>query len=422
MDQHSSTEMSRSSPRQLQRQIVVVGAGVIGLTTAILLQEQTARRANINVTIVASEFPVPSPMQRFSDSETLTASASYASMWAGAHYRPIPHFQPMQTAYSRLSSSQQKFHCQLAREKDLALRTAQKMKHLAKSNPEAGVQIVPGFEYLENPPAENLNLQSGDIYASPGDGFRVFSEEELNTLNAKLDNTNTMGTGKVGWACEYSTWVINVHIYCAYLLQKFLQRGGKIVRKRLSHLSEAIDILPVQLIKNTKPVIVNCSGIGVSTDPATKIIRGQTVLVRNPFHSTITRQCADGTWSFLIPRPLSGGTIVGGTKQILDPGTKPRTEEQRSLLENAVRYFPEFVGDVNQFEIIADNVGQRPWREGGMRIEIETDKKEVRGQVEVVHGYGAGGRGYELSWGAAEKICMLVDRCLREGDKRSEKL
>lgn len=57
--------------------------------------------------------------------------------------------------------------------------------------------------------------------------------------------------------------------------------------------------------------------------------------------------------------------------------------------------------------MVRDIVGRRPAREGGLRIEVEeidVDGKERR----IVHGYGAGGRGYELSWGAARDIAALV--------------
>ena len=54
--------------------LVVVGAGVIGLSAANELQETFPGRG---VCIVAAELP-----------NTSSPTASYASMWAGAHYRP----------------------------------------------------------------------------------------------------------------------------------------------------------------------------------------------------------------------------------------------------------------------------------------------------------------------------------------------
>lgn len=52
-------------------------------------------------------------------------------------------------------------------------------------------------------------------------------------------------------------------------------------------------------------------------------------------------------------------------------------------------------------------VGRRPTRVGGMRIEVESRKLES-GQGCVVHAYGAGGRGYEISWGVAQEVAGLA--------------
>lgn len=323
-------------------------------------------------------------------------------MWAGAHYRPIPYLSPSHPQYGALSGEQQQVQSQLANEHRLAVRTAGVMKQLARANPEAGIEIVPASECLENPPAENLALETGDVYAGPDDRFRVYTPTEIEALN---EHTEHNGRGQIKWACEYETYVVNVHVYCAWLLERFLQHGGRTVQKRLNSIGEALQSVP----DPTWPLIVNCSGMNLGNDPKVKIIRGQTVLVRNRYHSTTTRQCVDGTWSFLIPRPLDGGTIVGGTKQVSDPETSARPEEREKLLENAVRYFPDFVSDVKDFELVRDNVGRRPWREGGMRIEID-QLMENGTKVPIVHAYGAGGRGFELSWGAAEEICALVEK------------
>lgn len=383
--------------------IIVVGAGVIGLTTANLLQEQSPEKT---ITIITAELPFDSPITRntSSDNEYESPSADYASMWAGAHHRPIPYLTAEDANYHKLSGTQQRLQSQLAQEHKMTLRTADIMLALARCEPHSGVQIVPAAEYLEAPPPENVKLKAGYSYASSHDKFRVLGQKKLDVLNISRKN------GHVKWGCEYETYVVNPHVYCQYLLHRFQARGGRIVKRRLHKLADALKDVPAA----QHPLLVNCSGIGKFdvTDPETKIIRGQTVLVRNEFDKTLTRQCTDGCWSFLIPRPLGGGTIVGGTKQIGDEEAALRPAERRKLLEDAVRYFREFVSDVDSFDVVQDNVGFRPWRAGGMRIEIDNDVLD--GQTSVVHGYGAGGRGYEMSWRAAEQICELVERCLQK--------
>ena len=62
--------------------------------------------------------------------------------------------------------------------------------------------------------------------------------------------------------------------------------------------------------------------------------------------------------------------------------------------------------------IVTDIVGRRPTRDGGVRLDVErSGRKGV-----VVHAYGAGGRGYELSWGIAGDVASLVLENLEVGE------
>jgi len=46
-------------------------------------------------------------------------------------------------------------------------------------------------------------------------------------------------------------------------------------------------------------------------------------------------------------------------------------------------------------------------------MRVETEKKDTTwGVKHVVHAYGAGGRGYELSWGVADEVVELVKEVL----------
>ena len=342
------------------RPICIVGAGVLGLTTAFLLQEKDPRT---KITIVSAEFPVAPPF-----SEAPRPSPDYASMWAGALY--LPMFGSPQLGDEHL----------------MAVRTAKHMKRIARHNPEAGVQEMRGREVFDFIPKEKAAFRAGDNYAGENDEFRILGQKEL--------------PSDAQWGCEYNTWTVNVHVYCRWLLTNFIQRGGNIIQQKLNNLSEAFEILPGLAL----PLVINCSGRNFDTDPRTNIMRGQTVLVKNQFHKAFWRRNEDGTGCIIIPRPLGGGTIIGGVKQLGDYEAAARPEETRKMLSAAVKYCPEFVSSVDNFEVVTENVGRRPFREGGMRIERES---LGRGR-EVIHGYGAGQRGFELSWGAAERIRDLV--------------
>ncbi|RMZ89182.1 hypothetical protein DV736_g3596, partial [Chaetothyriales sp. CBS 134916] len=342
--------------------IVVIGAGVLGLSTAVHLQKKYPKQS---IAIIAAELPTdPSP------------SVDYASMWAGAHYRAIPGSTP-----------------QLKDEAGLAFATVRTMLRIAKESAEAGVAAMKGVEYYEAVANEIKGIRTGDIYAGPDDNFRVLEQTEL-PKGAK-------------WGCEYESYGVNVNVYCRWLMRQFQGSGGRIVQQKLTSAASAFD-LAARLKLGEVKCVVNCSGRNFDQDPKVRIIRGQTVLVKQQYDKTITRHCADGRRPVLIPRPLGGGTIVGVTLEIGDFETSVREDSRRALLEAAVEFFSDFVKNVDDFVVVKDNVGRRPWREGGVRIEAET----IGGGRTVVHGYGTGGRGYELSWGIAERIVNLVGSSL----------
>jgi hypothetical protein len=56
-----------------------------------------------------------------------------------------------------------------------------------------------------------------------------------------------------------------------------------------------------------------------------------------------------------------------------------------------------------------------------MRVETES-KDTTWGVKHVVHAYGAGGRGYELSWGVASEVAELTKEVLGSQSMAKAKL
>jgi len=108
----------------------------------------------------------------------------------------------------------------------------------------------------------------------------------------------------------------------------------------------------------------------------------------------------------VIPRPQGGGTIIGGTKEENDMTVAASSTTRQRLLNAASLAFPELLDAEGKFDVIRDIVGRRPSRLGGMRLEVERFKNKRF----VVHAYGAGGRGVEMSWGIAEAVVKMVER------------
>lgn len=125
--------------------------------------------------------------------------------------------------------------------------------------------------------------------------------------------------------------------------------------------------------------------------------------------ATVTRQNADGSWTFSVPRNFDGGTIVGGTKEPDNWDSQPSLEVRKSLLEKFAATYPTILGKDGKFTVIKDIVGRRPTRKGGMRLETQ----RTQGGKSIIHAYGLGGRGYELSWGVAEGVINLLKEYLQ---------
>lgn len=67
--------------------------------------------------------------------------------------------------------------------------------------------------------------------------------------------------------------------------------------------------------------------------------------------------------------------------------------------------YPSIAGESGSVTVLKDVVGRRPARHGGPRLERES----IEGGKTLVHAYGLGGRGYELSWGIAQTVLKLVE-------------
>ncbi|KAH6619741.1 amino acid oxidase [Chaetomium sp. MPI-SDFR-AT-0129] len=403
----------------MPQHIVVVGAGVIGLSSALLLQ-----KAGHAVTIVARDFP-----GAFEAMDPV-AKINYTSPWGGAHNRWVP---PHPTLPAHLK-----------REHAFSLRTYAHMSHLHSTHPHtAGITFLKGVEYIERPGPEHHAMSTA---------------ENPNTLNLPgfrlLDPaTDTFpADGRVTWGCEYDTWCVNPMVYCSFLLRRFVNRGGRLLSRELRRPEEAFYLSARELAggfgapsssstpsspptsshgnaETETPIaaVINASGTGLVPDPSMTITRGQTCLVAESCDATVTRQNADGSWTFCVPRGFDGGTIVGGTKELNNWDTRPSEAVRRGLLKRFVETYPGILEGDNQDEgqgrekkekkteltVVRDIVGRRPTRIGGPRIEGEV----VPGAGFVMHAYGLGGRGYELSWGVAEAVVEGVERGIQEAAK-----
>ncbi|KAK7608239.1 hypothetical protein JOL62DRAFT_558678 [Phyllosticta paracitricarpa] len=389
--------------QQSDANIVVLGAGVVGLTTALLL----SKIPNYHVTVIAKHMPGDYDIE-------------YASPWAGANYLPVPGDTPLlQPTPSRFPSTIPimpivtspfnhpfKMHPSSLLAK-LEERTWPELARLASSVPEAAI-------HFQNTVVQN---RSKDVGSAVGTwfaellrtdpwwkdvvpDFRVLPKE---TLPAGIDS-----------ATAFTSVCINTAVYLPWLVGQCLAHGTVFRRGVVAHVADA-----AALHASGRPaaVVVNCTGLGALklggvADANMYPGRGQIVIVRNePGVMTNASGTDDGPDEavYIMQRAAGGGTILGGCLQKGAWESQPDPSLANRIMKRAVELCPALTDGQGpeKLSVIRHGVGLRPMREGGPRVE-----KERVGGVWTVHNYGHAGYGYQSSYGTAEEALRLVQEVL----------
>ncbi|KAJ7089309.1 D-aspartate oxidase [Mycena belliarum] len=361
---------------KLELEVFVIGSGVIGLSTAI-----RALEAGYNVTIFAEIFP--------GDPKTI----EYTSFWAGANHISV-------ATYSDLMH-------QLERE------TMQTFLDLIKEDPLVPVMTRPQINYTETMTPEIQN--------------------QFNHICQFYPDSRSLDAGElpknVVAGVTFTTICVDVPRYLPYLMERFLRAGGKACRAKVSSLSSLISESyhhpTIPRSSNPKSAaVINCTGLGALSlgdvlDTDVFPTRGETLIIRAPWvHHGMTYYNENGDISYIIPRQ-SGDVILGGTFQVDDWHPTSRPETVRAIKERGIRAYPELLPagkranpDINDLDVVAECVGLRTTRKGGIRL--ETTSLDVDGQTfPVIHNYGHGGAGYQTSWGSAKHAIDLLQATLK---------
>ncbi|KAI8814918.1 hypothetical protein BJ742DRAFT_703665 [Cladochytrium replicatum] len=354
--------------------IVVLGAGVIGLTAAIAIQA-TAR---YRTTLIAAATPT-------STADNSPPSHHYTSPYAGAHWRSL--------ALEEL-------------ERELEALTLSKLLELARTSPDAGIYVCEGREYFEKHVEDPWYVARGVV-----GGYREYGSSEL--------------AEGCGFGFRYETVCINVPKHLAWLEGEFVRLGGRIVQRYVKDVRE-LGELDIGEVRVSPACVVNCTGLGSRTlggveDDKVYPTRGQTVLVEAPpdLKFTGTKRNSHRAFNsltdftYVIPR-FDGTVVLGGTYQAHNSSTEPDRATTVSILTRCASMIPELRSlrdayergetSANGFLILKEKVGLRPTRVGGARIVAEK-----MGDVKVVHAYGHGGYGYQSGFATGERVVALVD-------------
>jgi len=215
---------------------------------------------------------------------------------------------------------------------------------------------------------------------------------------------------------SFTSVCINTALYLPWLVSQCLRNGVSFQRKVIQHICDAKKASSDPLTGKVD-LIVNFTGLGANKlggvqDRSVIPARGQIVVVRNKSDRIIgTSGTDDGDdeTCYVMTRAAGGGTVLGGSYQKGDSNSQVDLNLATRIMQRAVRVCPELTGGkgIEGLDVIRHSVGFRPLRIGGTRV----DKEMIDGTW-VVHCYGAGGAGYQQSYGCAQDVMHLVDQAL----------
>jgi D-amino-acid oxidase len=266
------------------RQAAVIGCGVIGLSTARVLQD-----AGFEVTMYARDLPPDTTSNR-----------------SGAQWSPTSVFDP-----ARIDDA---FRAQFIQAAKLSYQR---------------YQTLLGEDYAVR------WIENYDCHDAPASEFLASSAERL--IPELYPEVKSFGPGEHPFPTRYATRVLTMLIepnrYLRALERDVLERGGRIVIRSFAS--------PSDLMTLEEPLIMNCTGLGakqLTGDTQLEPVRGQlTVLAPQPAVDYITLH--GGRYMF----PRTDGIVLGGTFQHgdanleIDPAQVTQIVGEHAAFFNAMR-------------------------------------------------------------------------------------
>jgi D-amino-acid oxidase len=405
--------VSPASSSQNQKHIIIIGAGVTGLSTSLALLTSPSS-SNYKITIIASHIPAD-------------LSPEYTSPWAGGHWRSHVGLSDADAETRSWDERTYKYWTRLLEDGEQDVKVPGK-EGKRESMKEREERIGLGFRTCHYFWGKESDETRG------GDGNAIWFRDvvqDFEILDLEIGRKKAIlpdGKGELTaipegaiMGMKYRSICFDPPRYLSYLFNRVKDLGARIIKAKLDTnqgLSGIVKDAKFQAGEEDIFALINCSGLSarhfLPPSEAAKLfpIRGQTILIKGEASMTTTFVGIPGKHEsemlYVVPRPGSGATILGGCKQVNSWDEDVDGElNERILVDVKGEGFAEELRDSKgEFEVLALQVGFRPGRKGGARCEVEGDGKVDR--VWVVHSYGHSGAGYQGSVGCAERVARLV--------------
>lgn len=358
-----------------RRSALVIGAGVVGLTSALCLA-----RKGFRVTVVADRF-----------------APRVTSVVAGALWEWPPAV-----------CGQHQDGKSLARAKGWSETSYRVFTELARDSA-TGVFVKPVTFYFKRPiredPRQDAKVRE---YKDKVDRFRhdaaLIEEHGVNPALGFRD------------AYTHLAPMIDTDVYLRWLMDEALRAGGRVVEEKIvGSLQEQEETL---LQRYGADAIVNCAGLGareLTGDPVVPL-RGALIRVRNEGVAMpriteahcVAHNGSTGERGFIFILPRGNDVLVLGGLAESDEWdvdiNLDNYEPVREMYRRCVEFLPALRGAaIDAAEPV--RIGLRPFRRNGVRLEREPGTR-------IVHNYGHGGSGVTYSWGCAAEVAEHVQKLL----------
>ena len=357
--------------------VLVIGAGVSGLTTALCL-----RREGFRVTVVAEKF----------DRDIVSTVAGVLWEWP-----------PAVCGHREDERSPE-------RSKRWCMTSYEEFFHLARV-PGTGVFVRPAVFYFREPLEQNPRE------------LRKMNELRRQVLGfahdpGLIERNRVSAEAGVEDAYTYLAPMIDTDTYLQWLMREVRAAGCVVQRRRISgNLQDREWELRYEFGAD---LIVNCTGLGAAelTGDELRPLRCALVRVHNDGHAMpkITEAHAvshdpgrteQGT-VFILPTGddmLVLGGLVEADEWDLDVGLGNHGPV-REMLRRCEEFLPVLQrAEIDVFDPV--RVGLQPFRGQNARVEQHTGTR-------IIHNYGHGGSGVTFSWGCAAEVVGLAEEALSD--------
>ncbi|XP_015603655.1 D-aspartate oxidase [Cephus cinctus] len=330
--------------------VAVVGAGVIGVTTAVMIKRTFP---HLSVTIFGEVF-TPN-----------TTGDGSAGLWGPYILGDTPSEDVLRWAGGTHRWLEELWRSGLA--------------------PEAGICLVPVYRVTSDSKGYPKPIWSSLVY-----GCHELSPELLKKINIE-QKSNYSG----GW--HFLTYTVEPTLLLPWLLKEFKTRGGIVIKRKIKSFEE--------FKMEGYDIIINCSGLGariLAQDTEVHPIRGQVCRVDASWQFEV-HLSDDDNGNYIIPNMNS--VVLGGTHQAGDYNLQVSQEDSNFILKGCYRMSPA----LQKSRILKEWVGLRPGRmQVCLKLEILRSKNGEN--YLVIHNYGHGGSGVTLSWGCAQDVVKILKK------------